>query len=392
MYDNENNSRKWRDISFFLILLVIVNVGFFANTYFDLRSQFSSLQDQFQENQREIQRLQQQIEVITYINQSNYLPIPKVFDIIKDSVVRIKTQVQTTLGFEDYAQGSGFVYDHEGHILTNNHVIEDADKTIVTFTSGNITEATIVGADPYSDIAVIKVDLPSETLHPVVLGNSSNLIIGEPVVAIGNPFGLSDTITAGIVSQVERSLSAPGGYRVVDVIQLDAAINPGNSGGPLVNMIGEVVGMNTAIIEGSSGVGFAIPSETITRELPSLLATGKYVHSWLGISGNDINLDLAEAIELNYTYGVLIGEIVEGGPADIAGLMGGDRTETIGGNLYIVGGDVIVGINGLKVRNFDDLSVYLERNTRPGDTINLIIIRNHQKITKQVILGERPVP
>lgn len=320
------------------------------------------------------------------------MPIPKVFDIIKDSVVRIKTQVQTTLGFENYAQGSGFVYDQEGHILTNNHVIEDADKIIVTFTSGNITEATIVGADPYSDIAVIRVDLPSETLHPVVLGNSSDLIIGEPVVAIGNPFGLSDTITAGIVSQVERSLSAPGGYRVVDVIQLDAAINPGNSGGPLVNMIGEVVGMNTAIIEGSSGVGFAIPSETITRELSSLLATGKYVHSWLGISGNDIDLDIAEAIELNYTYGVLIGEIVEGGPAEIAGLMGGDRTEMIGGNLYIVGGDVIVGISGLKVRNFDDLSVYLERNTRPGDTITLIIIRNHQKITKQVILGERPVP
>jgi len=392
MYENEYNSKKWRDISFFLILLVIINVGFFATTYFELRSQFSSLRDQFQENQREIQRLQQKIEVITYINQSNYLPIPKVFEIIKDSVVLIKTKVQTASGFVDYAQGSGFVYDLEGHILTNNHVIEDADKISITFTSGNITEATIIGTDPYSDIAVIKVDLPSETLYPVVLGNSSDLIIGEPVVAIGNPFGLSGTITAGIVSQVGRALSAPGGYRIVDVIQLDAAINPGNSGGPLVNMMGEVIGMNTAIIEGSSGVGFAIPSETITRELPSLLATGQYLHSWLGISGYDIDPDIAEVIELNYTYGVLIGEIVEGGPAEIAGLIGGDRTEMIGGNLYIVGGDVIVGMNGLKVRNFDALSVYLERNTRPGETITLIIIKNQQKITKQVILGERPLP
>lgn len=395
----ESTSKKWRFISLFLILVVVVNVGFLAYSYLNLtsqlsniQSQFSSLQEQLQENQQEIQQLQQQVEALKYVNQSNYLPIPEIFDLIKDSVVLIKTKVQTYYGLQDYAQGSGFVYDRDGHIITNNHVIEGAAEISVTFTSGSITKATIIGADSYSDIAIIKVDLPSETLHPVVLGNSTALIIGEPVVAIGNPFGLTDTITAGIVSQVGRELSAPGGYKIVDVIQLDAAINPGNSGGPLVNMMGEVIGMNTAIVSESTGVGFAIPSDTIKRELPSLLANGKYAHSWLGISGTDVNPDIAEAIGLNYTYGILITDLVTGGPAETAGLRGGDKTKRIGGILYKVGGDVVVGLDGVRTRNLNDLSVYLERNTKPGDKITLTIVRSDQKLAKEVILGERPPP
>lgn len=372
---------------FLVYICLDVNVQFS-----DLQTQFSILQEVFQENQIDIEHLQHQIEVLSYINQTRYPPYSAVFNVVKDSVVLIKTKIQTTLGLEDYSQGSGFIYDGNGHIITNNHVIEDADEIHITFTSGNITKATIVGVDPYSDIAVIKVDLPSEILRPVVLGNSSALIIGEPVIAIGNPYELSGTITAGIVSQVKRELSAPGGYRIVDVIQLDAAINPGNSGGPLVNMMGEIVGMNTAIVSGSSGVGFAIPSDTIKRELPSLLATGKYVHPWLGISGNAIDLDIAEAIGLNYTYGILIAEVTKGGPAEISGLKGGSKTERIGGILYKVGGDVIIGVDGFKVRNFNDLSVYLERNTQPRVKITLTIIRIDQKLTKEVILGERPPP
>ena len=254
----------------------------------------------------------------------------------------------TRIGLQDYAEGSGFIYDVSGRIMTNNHVIEGAAEISVTLTSGNIKKATVVGTDPYSDVAVIKIDNSSETLYPVVLGNSSALIVGEQVVAIGNPYGLSGTITAGIISQVGRELSASGGYKIVDVIQLDAAINPGNSGGPLVNMMGEVVGMNTAIVSGSTGVGFAIPSDTIKRELPSLIATGKYEHPWLGVSGNDVNPDIANAIGLNYSYGVLITDIVKGGPAEKAGLKGGATTMNIGGSLIKVGGDVIVELDGLK--------------------------------------------
>jgi S1-C subfamily serine protease len=381
---NETTENRWRNISFFLIIIVIVNVGLIAYTYFNIQTQFidikiqySEIRKQLQENQQEILRLQQKIAIINYVNQSNNPPISKIFDLLKDSVVLIQTKVQTTSGLQDKAQGSGFIYDLEGHIITNNHVIEDADEISVTFTSGNITKATIIGTDPYSDIAIIKASSTYEKFHAVVLGNSSALTVGESVVAIGNPFGLSSTITAGIISQVGRDISTTGNYRIVDVIQLDAAINPGNSGGPLVNMWGEVVGINTAIISGATGVGFAIPSDTIKRELSSLLATGSYLHPWLGIEGYDVDSDIANNLGLNYTNGILISEITVSGPADLAGLKSND---------------VIIGLDELRIRNFNDLSVYLERNTKPGDTIILTVIRNQQKLLKQVVLGVRPSP
>ena len=379
---SDSTSKKWKIISFVLTLTVLSAVGLFAYTYLTLHTQFADLhnqyayiQNQLHDNQQQVQRLYQTIEIITYMNQSDHPLVPKIFDLLQDSVVLIKTKVQTITGLQDQAQGSGFIYDHNGHIITNYHVIEGADDISVTFTSGNTTTATLVGTDPYSDIAVLKVIAASETLHSVVLGNSSTLLVGEPIVAIGNPFGLSGTITAGIISQVGRDLSTSGGYRIVDVIQLDAAINPGNSGGPLVNMWGEVVGMNTAIISDSVGVGFAIPSETITRELPSLVATGTYAHSWVGISGYDVDSDTASDRGLNHTNGIIITEVIVGGPADSAGLQRDD---------------VIVGIDEVRVRNFNDLSVYLERNTRPGDTITAIVIRDQQKLLRPVVLGERP--
>jgi S1-C subfamily serine protease len=301
--------------------------------------------------------------------------VSTIFDVVKDSVVLIQTKVQTMSGLQDSAQGSGFIYDHDGHIITNNHVIEDSDEIWVTFTNGQVTKATSIGADPYSDIAIIQVS--GETLFPVVLGNSSTLKVGEPIVAVGNPYGLSSTVTAGIVSQLGRGLAAPDGYLIVDVIQLDAAINPGNSGGPLVNIWGEVVGITTAIISGSTGVGFAIPSDTIERELPDLIATGQYLHPWLGISGFDVDLDLAESLGLNTTEGVVISEVIVSSPADVAGIREND---------------IVMELNEQQVRNINDLSVFLERNTRPGDTITITLLRNSQVVVRQVLLGIRPHP
>jgi S1-C subfamily serine protease len=396
-------SKKWKALSILLIFIIVVETGFIAYNYLDfnskssniqtqfssLQTEFSNLQQQFEDNQGYVQQLQQLIKSLVSANQSYSLTISNVFDVVKDSVVLIKTKVMTRIGLQDYAEGSGFVYDTSGLIITNNHVIEGADEISVTLMSGNIRKAIVIGTDPYSDIAVIKIDNSSETLYPVVLGDSFTLIVGEQVVAIGNPYGLSDTITAGIVSQVGRELSTSGGYEIVDVIQTDAAINPGNSGGPLVNMMGEVIGMNTAIVSGSTGVGFAIPSDTIKRELQSLITSGKYEHPWLGIQGTDVDPDIASAIGLNYTYGVLITAVVSGGPADIAGLKGGTTTMNIGGTSVRVGGDVIVALDGLKISSLNDLLIYLERNKHSGDTVTLTIIRSSQKLTKQVVLGVR---
>jgi S1-C subfamily serine protease len=227
---------------------------------------------------------------------------------------------------------------------------------------------------------------------PLPLGNSSDLAVGESIVAIGNPFGLSNTMTSGIVSQLGRDLDAPGGYNIVDVIQLDAAINPGNSGGPLLNLRGEVVGINTAIVSESQGVGFAIPSDTVKRELPSLIQEGEYKHPWLGVSIYEVNPDLAEAIGLNYTWGVLIVSVTQGGPAINAGLKGGDRVITVRGEQVMVGGDVIIGIDDFQVKKLSDVSYYTERNKRPGDLMTLEIIRDDQKMNIPLVLGERPPP
>lgn len=375
---------RWKIFSLFLIFALVLYMGLSFLLYFNLRSDYAMIQDQHSnlqvqlyESQQEIQRLSQQLQIAEYINLTHNLPIPQIFQLLNQSIVLIQTKISSGFELVDHAQGSGFVYDLNGHIITNDHVVQDADEITVTFTTGNREKATLLGRDPYSDIAVLKVNLPLETLHPVVLGNSSTLIVGEPVVAIGNPFGLSGTITAGIVSQVGRDLSAPGGYRIVDVIQIDAAINPGNSGGPLVNMWGEVVGMNTAIISGSTGVGFAIASDTIRREIQALITTGSYDHPWLGIIGSDLDGDTAESLGLNITYGIHISEVIAGSPA----ASGGIRVN-----------DVLITIDNTTIRNFNDLSVYLERYTQPMSQVTVTLLRNQQQMNLQVVLGERPPP
>ena len=372
---NNVSSRKWMYVSLVLMALLALNSFFFAYSYFNVQSQLSDLQSSLSDQKRQLQGLQQRTEILQYVNKSAYLPLPQIYDLLKNSVVLITTETQTQT-----VLGSGFVIDEEGHIVTNYHVIEDAKDIEATFIDGNIIEATVVGTDIYSDLAVIKVEATSETLNPVVLGNSSDLIVGEPIVAIGNPFGLSDSMTAGIVSQLGRELSAPGGYAIIDVIQVDAAINPGNSGGPLVDMNGDVVGVNTAIISGSgswAGIGFAIPSDTVKRELPSLIETGEYKHPWIGVLGQDVNVDIAKEMGLTKVQGVLIVEVLPDSPADTYGL----KVD-----------DVIMSIDDVNVIKLNDLLVYMERNRHPGDWIDLTIIRNGEEINISLKLGERPLP
>jgi len=385
-YQPSGSSDKWVYFFVFVLAILLANTGIFVTTYFNVQDQLSTLQESLNSQRQQLQDLQQQFNILGYINQTGLLPWPEIYNLIKHSVVLIQTEA---------GLGSGFVYDQQGHIVTNYHVIEDAITIQVTFLDGNVTSASVVGTDPYSDLAVVRVDSGVTTLIPVVLGNSSELVVGEPVAAIGNPFGLSDTITTGVVSALGRELQAPGNYLIVDIIQVDAAINPGNSGGPLVNLWGQVVGVNTAIISGSgtfAGVGFAVPSDTVKRELPDLIATGGYVHPWVGITGIDVNLAIAQYIGLEKSQGVLIVDVVSGSPAHLAGLRGGNTTVTIGGNMILVGGDVIVGVDGCSVRKLNDLVVYTERNKRPGDHITLTIIRNGQQLDRDLTLGERPSP
>ena len=388
------SSTKWIGALAITLTILTINTAIFTTTYFNFRNEFTSFQNEFSTlkatlvNQTQLlQDLQQQIAIKDYINQTGLMPWPLIYNQTKHSVVLIQT---------DIGLGSGFIYDYQGHIVTNYHVIEGSTTRQVTFLDGNITEAEVIGEDPYSDLAIIKIDPDVTTLHPVVLGDSSDLIVGEPVAAIGNPFGLSDTITAGIVSALQRDLTAPGGYLIVDVIQIDAAINPGNSGGPLVNLKGQVIGINTAIIAEEEettflGVGFAIPSDTVKRELPDLIATGRYAHPWLGVSGMDVNLAIAQHLGLEKPQGFLIFEVVSGSPA-VGKLHGGTETVEIDGQEIRTGGDVIVAIDGHVVRKLNDLAIYTEREKRPGEPITLTIIRNSQEINVPLTLGERPQP
>jgi S1-C subfamily serine protease len=380
------SSKKWMYAFTIVLVILIINTGIFAIAYWNLQNRLSTIQTSLTNQERQLQDLQQQFDILNYINQTGLMPWPEIYNQIKHSIVLIQTET---------GLGSGFVYDHEGHIVTNYHVIENAITIQVTFLDGNITDAGKVGEDPYSDLAVIEVDPDVTMLHPVVLGNSSALTVGEPVAAIGNPFGLSDTITSGIVSALGRELEAPGGYIIVDVIQVDAAINPGNSGGPLVNLKGQVVGVNTAIITTTgtfAGVGFAIPSDTVKRELPDLIATGHYAHPWVGIAGIDVNFAIAQYIGLEKPQGVLIVNVTSGSPADQAGLRGGTELVVIDGQQILIGGDVIVGIDDQPVRKLNDLAVYMERNNRPGDHVTLTIIRNGLQRLIDLTLGERPSP
>jgi 2-alkenal reductase len=293
-------------------------------------------------------------------------------------------------------EGSGFVWDDQGHIVTNNHVVEGAERVEVIFWDGTIVDAKVLGTDPDSDLAVLKVDLPPEKLRPASLGDSATLKVGQLVVAIGNPFGQEFTMTSGIISALGRTIR-PGTspFSIPEVIQTDAAINPGNSGGPLLDRQGRVIGINTMIISpggASAGIGFAIPIDIAKKVVPALIEEGSYAYAWLGIQGTTLTPEMARLMDLpENTRGALVIEVMKDSPADKAGLRGSDRTMEVKGRRYRLGGDVIVGINGDPIKEMDDLVVYLIKNTRPGDTVILELIREDGRREKiEVKLGQRP--
>ena len=319
------------------------------------------------------------------------LTLVELFEKSEEGVVKIQVERD---GQNRGSQGSGFVYDNLGHIITNAHVVDGATKATVTFLDGSQYDAEIIGKDKFTDIAVIKVSEKPRLLHPLQIGDSSQLHVGEQVAAIGNPFGLSGSMTSGIVSQMGRLLpSQDSGFSIPDVIQTDAAINPGNSGGPLLNLRGEVVGINTAIQSRSgefSGVGFAIPSNTAIKIVPSLIEDGEYHHPWIGISGRDIDPDLARVLELKDAKGFLIITVVDGSPADKAGLKGMTATQVIDGKEYPADGDIIISVDDKEVRKISDILIHLQREKSVGDTMVLGVLRDGEFMHKFLTLVERP--
>jgi S1-C subfamily serine protease len=293
------------------------------------------------------------------------------------------------------ATGSGFVIDSEGHVLTNNHVIEGADRIQVKLgASDKNYQAKVVGADPASDLALLKVEAPADQLHPLTLGKSSEMEVGDPVVAIGNPFGLDRTVTSGIVSALQRQIEAPDGFSITNVIQTDAAINPGNSGGPLINAEGEVIGINSQIATGGGGngnvgIGFAIPIDTARSEIRQLISSGEVEHAFIGISGGTITPELAKAINLPVKEGVIVQTVVKGGPAAKAGIEAGTTSATIDGAEVRLGGDIITEVDGKKVAGMDAL-VEIINKAKPGDSLELTILRDGSTKTATVTLGDRP--
>lgn len=300
------------------------------------------------------------------------------------------------------SSGSGFVFDVEGHIVTNAHVVREAEEVMVTFSSGYVVPAEVVGVDDYSDLAVIKVDPADVPLAPLPVGDSNLLQVGQRVIAIGNPFGLDGSMTTGIVSALGRSLPSAAlldpryqGYNNPSIIQIDAAVNPGNSGGPLLNSDGEVVGINTAIRTengGFQGIAFAVPSNTLRRVIPQLIESGSAQYSWLGISSPSLgNLGLvADELGLPVRQGVLISEVFADSPAARAGLQSGDESTIVRGVPVPVNSDIIVAIEGAVVSDIDDLVAYLVENTSPEDVVTLTIVRGGQTLDVDVTLGVRP--
>jgi S1-C subfamily serine protease len=296
--------------------------------------------------------------------------------------------------------GSGFLYDREGHIITNYHVIENAEELLVAFADEEVYEAQVVGTDPANDLAVLKIEARPEDLpEPVVIGDSDRLRVGQFVVAIGNPFGLEQTLTIGVISALGRVIESPENNRFIgEAIQTDAAINPGNSGGPLLDLNGRLIGVNSQIISpsrASAGIGFAVSANTVRRVVPELIARGYYPHPWLGAEMLPLTPALARVFEeagmqVPVTSGLMVMETVRGAPAAQAGLRGAQEFVTVGRYEVPVGGDIIIAVNGERVETFEDMTVYLETQTKVGNTVDVTVIRDGQEQNIPVTLAERP--
>ena len=330
-----------------------------------------------------------------YVEKNPEYSLIEIFERSEASVVQVN--VRTDDGQTDLSNmGSGFVYSDDGYIITNNHVVDSAGKVTITFSDGESYIAQIIGTDADLDLAVLKIKPESTYLHPLTIGDSSTLKVGEQIAAIGNPFGLSGSMTAGIVSQIGRLLPQDSGYSIPDVIQTDAAINPGNSGGPLLNMKGEVVGINTAIQSATgefTGVGFAVPSNTVKKVIPFLIEDGIFPHPWMGISGTDVDPELAKVRGLDSSKGFLVVTVVEGSPAEEAGLQGvtEENIIEIDGREFPTDGDIIIMIDDKVVRKISDLLIHLQREKSVGDELVMTINRDGTIIETTMVLGERPL-
>ncbi len=310
------------------------------------------------------------------------------------SVVHITSSIVTMNFFfgpqSSEGTGSGFVYDKEGHIVTNYHVIEGAESLEVTFSDDTSVTAEVVGIDPPNDLAVLKVDVPPENLYPVELGDSSAVRVGQRAIAIGNPFGLDRTLTTGVVSALGRPLQTDSDTYIYEVIQTDAAINPGNSGGPLLDSRGRLIGVNTAIRQGAEGIGFAVPVDTVKRVVPVLIAEGRYPHPWLGFLGYDITPELAAAIDLPVEQGVLIAQLYREGPALEAGVQGATQQVIVGNRRMLLGGDVLTAVNGTPVADWNALQEYLALQTEVGDVLTLTLLRDGDTVELPITVAAQP--
>jgi S1-C subfamily serine protease len=367
----------------------------------DLQSTNSSSSSQNATNEKVIY---QNVNV-TYVIGENF-SLSQLYEQVKDSIVVVHGWIVEYIGWPYYmsyyseVQGSGFVSNSTGQfvIITNYHVVTGAINITVTFTDGNSYTANETGSDLYSDLAVLSANAPQYEYKPLAITSSSTLQVGDPVIAIGTPLGYTGSMTSGIVSALGRAVTVDWtSYPIADCIQTSAPINPGNSGGPLLNYEGEVVGITsyTATYEGQAaqGLGLAVPSSAILREITSLIVNGSYVsHPWIGASGIDMTYEIAQAMNINATYGWLINQTASGGPADKAGIRSSTKQAEVGGTLIPIGGDIIIAINDTRIRGFDDLSTYLEENTLAGRTINVTIVRNNQTLKLLLEVGTRPPP
>jgi putative serine protease PepD len=319
-----------------------------------------------------------------------------VYEKAADGVVNVtSTAVQMDFFFNPFptqGAGSGSIIDSRGHVLTNHHVVASAQKLEVTLADGSKWPAKLIGSDPDNDLAVIKIEAPREKLKVIPMGDSKNLKIGQKVLAIGNPFGFERTLTTGVISSLGRTIRSEVGTLIEDVVQTDAAINPGNSGGPLLNSAGEIIGINSAIISpsgGNVGIGFAIPVNTAKRVVPELIAKGYVTYPWIGATIQSLIPEVAKYLKLKIERGAMIAEVVKGGPADKAGLKGGDQRVQVGNVIMVVGGDIVVKADQHDVKTNDELIRYI-REKKPGDTLLLKVQRNGKAMDVKVVLGERP--
>ncbi|HYO89118.1 MAG TPA: trypsin-like peptidase domain-containing protein [Candidatus Limnocylindrales bacterium] len=338
---------------------------------------------------------------------AEYLMLNNIYERLSPSVVNIEVVLETPHDsiMTSHASGSGFVFDGDGHIITNAHVVEGVRSISVTFSDGFVASAELVGVDQYSDLAVVRVDIDPARLLPVTFANSDDVRVGQRAIAIGNPFGLASSMTTGIISAVGRQLPSAemtggtgAGFQNPSIIQVDAPINPGNSGGPLLNSAGELVGVNTAIRTDTGvfeGVGFAVPSNTVQRVVPDLIDDGVVTYSWIGITSQSSDdgfsvAALADPLDLPVRAGVLISAVQTGSPAARAGLRGGGREVVVRDRPICTGGDIIIAVNGTLINSMDDLSAYLVVNTRPGDSVTVTVVRGADTFDVPVLLDARP--